>query len=74
MQYVVKWHPSPRPGEIETCDGFYSSPSEAMDYACAVLVNQPIDVWVESAAGNKVCDAAKIREHCRTTGKHPQSN
>ncbi len=75
MKYVVKWHPKERPEHVVTCDGDYPNPSQAMDFACAVLANHPIDVWVESVSrGDKIADAARIREHCRTRGLYPQSN
>lgn len=63
-RYIVKWKPKDS-CELREHDGGYLRPSEAMDFACAVLHYEPADVWIESSAGDKIALASKIRDHCK---------
>lgn len=60
MQYIVKWRAKERPKEIKSSPSTYPNPSQAIDFASAVLDSQPVDVWIEDVSGQQIPGAAKI--------------
>ncbi len=67
MPYYVRWQQRGQDHVIKH-DIPFPTPSEAMDFACAVLAHGPDDVWVENARGEKIALDLKIRQHCKDRG------
>jgi hypothetical protein len=67
MPYYVKWLPSGKTWRVSD-DVHYSEPSEAMDFACVVLLRNPDDLWVDDEHGTIIADLAKIRARCKQRG------
>jgi hypothetical protein len=37
----------------------------AMDYACAILPQRPLDIWIEDEVGQRVAGRGEILAHCQ---------
>jgi hypothetical protein len=71
MPYFVKWRMTPAGKLIENRVG-YGPPSEALDFACATLHQNPFEIWVEDEHGNSIADKQRIIEHCRERALMPR--
>jgi hypothetical protein len=66
MPYIVKWVPA---GErnLREWPTTFATPSEAVDFACAVLRQKPKDIWIEGP-GNIRIDPNVIMRHGKARG------
>ena len=64
MPYSVKWTAT-KPNRTITYPTRFARASEAMDCACGVLHENPLDVWVEDEQGHHIADRNKIASYCR---------
>jgi hypothetical protein len=66
MPYVVKWVPA---GErnLREWPTTFSTPSQAVDFACTVLREKPNDIWIEGPSGIRI-DRDVIERNCRSHG------
>ena len=67
MPYFVKWYIAGQ-DEAQEQQTAYATSDHAMDFACAILRQDPADIWVEDDSGNQVALAARIRRHCAARG------
>ncbi len=67
MPYFVKWYIAGQ-DEAQEQQTAYADPDHAINFACAILPQDPIDIWVEDEAGNQVVLYARIRRHCGAGG------
>ena len=67
MPYFVKWYIAGQ-DEAQEQQTAYATPDHAMDFACAILRQDPTDIWVEDDAGNQIALDARIRRHCGARG------
>ena len=64
MPYAVKWTTT-NPDRTVQSPTRYGHPTEAMEFACAILYQSPAEIWVEDERGNRIADRAKIAAYCR---------
>ncbi|HXW24085.1 MAG TPA: hypothetical protein VEK73_05010 [Xanthobacteraceae bacterium] len=71
MVYVIKWIAA---GSAKTIEHpvSYDALAEAMDHGCAVLEQEPADLWIEDEEGLCVAEIPKILDHCAKRRAHPQ--
>jgi len=62
MPYVVRWVPSGAEDELESPE--YDRPSDAMEFACAILSQRPARIWIENEAGARI-DQPTIAQACQ---------
>jgi len=67
MPYFVSWRQRGQDHAIKHEVPFLN-PSEAMDFACAVLAHEPEDVWVENGRGEKLVHCPRLKQHCKDRG------
>lgn len=53
MSYVVKWRLSGKSQTFES-SATYAVPSNAIDFACTVFKQHPVDIWVEGPGGIRI--------------------
>jgi hypothetical protein len=53
MSYVVKWRLSGKSQTFES-PASYPVPSNAIDYACTIFKQHPVDIWVEGPGGIRI--------------------
>lgn len=53
MSYVVKWRLSGKSQTFES-PATYAVPSNAIDFACTVFKQHPVDIWVEGPGGIRI--------------------
>jgi hypothetical protein len=53
MSYVVKWRLSGKSQTFES-PASYPVPSNAIDFACTVFKQHPLDIWVEGPGGIRI--------------------
>jgi hypothetical protein len=66
MPYVVKWLPA---GErnLREWPTTFATPSEAVDFACALLRQKPKDIWIEGPRNVRI-DRDLIAQNCKVRG------
>jgi hypothetical protein len=65
MPYFVKWTIPGGQDEVNEQPQSYVELTDAMDFACAVLVRNPTDIWVEDENGDIKAMDFRIRQHCQ---------
>ena len=65
MAYVVKWKLTGEE-EAHASPETYATPSDAMDFACTIFKQLPIEIWIEGPEGTIERDA--IFRECRDRG------
>lgn len=68
MPYFVRWTVPVGQDDIVEQPQPYKELMDAMDFACAVLLRNPIDIWVEDEKGNLKAMDFRIRLHCQSRG------
>ena len=71
MRYLVKWRLAARNKTVEHYLR-YERRSEALNFACAVLNQNPTDIWVEDEYGAHIAEKHNIIDHCRQRGLFPR--
>lgn len=66
MSYVVKWKLS---GDKETLQSrkTYAVPSDAIDFACTIFKQHPVEIWIEGPEGIRI-ERDVIFQECRGRG------
>ena len=66
MSYVVKWKLI---GESQTRQSpqTYAGPSHAIDFACTIFKQLPVEIWIEGPDGLRIERDVIFRE-CRSRG------
>lgn len=66
MSYMVKWKLI---GETQTRQSpqTYAGPSQAIDFACTIFKQLPVEIWIEGPGGVRIERDAIFRE-CRSRG------
>ncbi len=59
MRYLIKWRLAVRNKTVEHYVR-YERRSEALDFACAVLNQNPTDIWMEEEHGIRTADKQNI--------------
>ena len=60
MTHLIRWIAGPRSGSIELGE----TPTEALDFACSILPQNPSELFVVNPEGVTIADLEKIRDHC----------
>ena len=71
MRYHVKWRLSANDKTIEH-HVRNEGRSEVLDFACAVLHQNPTNIWVEDEYGAHIAEKQNIIDHCRQRGLFPR--
>ena len=66
MPYVVKWLLSAG-GKTLQSPAMYALPSAAIDFACTVFKQNPVEIWVEGPGGIRIERDVILRE-CQGRG------
>ncbi len=69
MPYVVKWIAAGTSATSEHPVRF-DVLAEAMDHGCAVLAQEPAELWIEDDAGLCIAEIPRIIEHCAKRRLH----
>jgi hypothetical protein len=71
MPYLIKWSVRGSPQALEHPMSFEAL-AEAMDHGCAVLDQEPADLWIEDERGLCVAEIPRILEHCARRRLQPR--
>lgn len=66
MSYVVKWVPAGQRNSREWPTAF-ATPSEAIDFACAILRREPVKIWIEGPSRIRI-EQDVIMRNCDAGG------
>jgi hypothetical protein len=67
LTYFLKWVPEGRNDTLATGVG-YARATDAMEFGCTILAQEPEQIWVEDGRGHRVAVRAEILAHCRRRG------
>jgi hypothetical protein len=66
MPYVVRWKFNADDSPRESPKA-YSSPAAAIDFACAILKEHPLEIWIDGPGDLRI-ERNVIVRHCRDRG------
>ena len=70
MPYFVKWRLAANDRLVEHYVS-YGRLFDALDFGCAMLDQNPTEIWVEDEHGNRFAEKQRIIDHYRQRGMLP---